>query len=108
MYDFAVLALTALAVVKVVDFLADANDMLHRMRPILTFLGGLGAVWFIDYSAFDRWGIEVRNHAAGVWMTGFMVCGATVAWRAIFAYLTHDRAEADETLGNHTHLRSAA
>lgn len=108
MYDFAVVALTALAVVKVVDFLADATDVLHRMRPILTFLFGIGAMWQLDYSVFENWGVEVRNHASGVWMTGFMVCGATVAWRAIFAYLTHDRAEADETLGNHTHLRSAA
>ena len=108
MYDFAVITLMALAVVKVVDFLADATDALHRLRPLLTFAGGLGGIWLLDYSAFDRWGIEVRNHSAGVWMTGFMVCGATVAWRAMFAYLTHDRAETDETLGNHTHLRSAA
>jgi hypothetical protein len=25
----------------------------------------------------------------------------TVPWRALFAYLTHDRATADETLGEH-------
>jgi hypothetical protein len=108
MYDFAVIALMALAVVKVVDFLADSAEAFHRFRPIITFLLGIGAMWQLDYSVFEEWGVQARNHATGVWMTGFMVCGATVAWRAVFAYLTHDRAEADETLGQHNHLRSAA
>ena len=108
MYDFAVVAMLALAVVKVVDFLGDTIGPLHRMRSVLTFLGGLGAVWALDYSLFDRFDIAVRNRSAGIWMTGFMVCGATVAWRAMFAYLTHDRAEGDETLGVHTGLHRAA
>jgi hypothetical protein len=108
MYDFAVVALLALGVVKVVDFLADSFGPLTRMRSVLTFLGGLGAVWALDYSLFDRFDIAVRSHASGVWMTGFMVCGATVAWRAMFGFLTHDRAEGDETLGVHTGLRRAA
>jgi len=108
MYDFAVVVMLALGVVKVVDFLADSVAPLHRMRSVLTFLGGLGAVWALDYSLFDRYAITVRSHASGVWITGFMVCGATVAWRAMFAYLTHDRAEGDETLGVHTGLRRAA
>jgi hypothetical protein len=98
----------ALAVVKVVDFLADSVGQLTRMRSVLTFLGGLGAVWALDYSLFDRFDIAVRSHVSGIWMTGFMVCGATVAWRAMFAWLTHDRAEGDETLGVHTGLRRAA
>ena len=108
MYDFAVITLMALAVVKLVDFLGDTMVSLHRARSVMTFLFGIGAMFALDYSAFDRWGIEVRNHSAGVWMTGFMVCGATVAWRAMFAYLTHDRAEADETLGDHSRSLKAA
>ena len=75
MYDFAVVVMLALAVVKVVDFLADSVGQLTRMRSVLTFLGGLGAVWALDYSLFDRFNIAVRSHASGVWMTGFMVCG---------------------------------
>ena len=108
MYDFAVVALLALGVVKVVDFLTDSVSQLQRMRSVLMFLSGLGAVWALDYSLFDRFDITVRSHATGVWMTGFMVCGATVAWRAMFAFLTHDRAEGVETLGVHTGLRRAA
>ena len=108
MYDFAVIALLALAVVKVVDFLTDTVDGLRRMRGVLTLLLGLGAVWLLDYSLFEDFGIAIRNRTSGVWMTGFIVCGLTVAWRAAFAYLTHDRAEGDETLGTHSGLKSAA
>src|SRR5688500_2378707 len=108
MYDFAVVALLALAVVKVVDFLADTIVQFQRMRSVLMFLAGLGAVWALDYSLFERFDIAVRDRDTGVWLTGFMVCGATVAWRALFAWLTHDRAEGDETLGVHTGLRRAA
>src|SRR3954454_7466200 len=98
MYDFAIIALLALAVVKVVDFLSDSIAPLARMRSVLTFLAGLGAVWALNYSLFDGFGVSVRNHASGIWMTGFIVCGVTVAWRALFAYLTHDRAAGDESL----------
>jgi hypothetical protein len=108
MYDFAVVALLALAVVKVVDFLSDTIEPLQRMRSVLTFLAGFGAVWALDYSLLEGFGIETRSHEAGVWMTGFMVVGLTVAWRAMFGFLTHDRAEGDETLGVHSGLRRAA
>ena len=108
MYHFAVVALLALSVVKVADFLSDTIEPLQRMRSVLTFLAGFGAVWALDYSLFDGFGIETRSHDSGVWMTGFIVAGMTVAWRAVFAYLTHDRAEGDETLGTHTGLRKAA
>lgn len=108
MYDFAVVAMLALGVVKLVDFLSDSIVQLSRMRSVLTFLAGLGAVWALDYSLFDRYEIAVRNRSTGLWITGFMVCGATVAWRAMFAWLTHDRATGDETLGSHTSLRRAA
>jgi len=108
MYDFAVIALLALAVVKVVDFLTDTVEPLQRMRGVLTLLLGVGAVWLLDYSMFENFGIAIRNRTSGIWMTGFIVCGMTVAWRAAFAFLTHDRAEGDETLSPHRDLKSAA
>ena len=61
MYDFAVVALLALGVVKVVDFLTDSIGQLQRMRSVLTFLAGLGAVWALDYSLFDRY-LDDRLH----------------------------------------------
>ena len=43
-----------------------------------------------------------------VWMTGFLVAGLTVPWRAMFAWLTHEKAAGDETLGVHSPMRRVA
>ena len=110
MYTFAVMALMALAVVKLVDFLVDHAGIKETgaLRSLLTFGLAIGAAWVIDYSMFAGWGIETRTHATGVWMTGFVLAGLTVPWRALFGYLTHDRATADETLGDHRELKKVA
>jgi hypothetical protein len=108
MYDFAIVALLALGTVKVVDFLADSVARLRAWKSLLTFVAAVGVVVALDYSLFANFGIAVRNETLGVWITGFMVAGATVGWRAIFGYLTHDRATRDETLGDHRPLRRAA
>lgn len=102
MYHFAILALLALATVKVVDFLADNVPGLHNLRSPLTFVTSVVTVIVLDYSVFEGWAIAVDNADFAVWVTGFMVAGMTVPWRAIFGYLTHDRATSDETLGEHT------
>jgi hypothetical protein len=109
MYDFAIMALLALAVVKAVDFLAGNLTPLDRFRSVLTFVAAVLAVWALDYSLFERFDIAVRDRSTGVWMSGLMVAGMTVPWRALFGWLTHDRAEKDEVLGDRSHsLRSAA
>ena len=43
MYDFAVVALLALATLKLVDFLSDAIPQLRNLRSFLTFVLGVGA-----------------------------------------------------------------
>jgi hypothetical protein len=106
-YDFAVVALLALAALKVTDFLTEHVEMLRPFRSLLTFVLAIGGVFILDYSVFANWGIEVRNHAAAVWTTGFVVSGLTVAWRAVFSYLTHDRAALDESLGEHRYMKAA-
>ena len=108
MYHFAIVALMALAVVKVVDFVTDNIEALHRFRSLLTFVLGIGAVLWLDYSLFDGFGVGVDDRDAGVWMTGFMVAGLTVPWRAVFGWLTHDRANGDETLGTHAPIMRKA
>ena len=100
MYHFAIVALLALAVVKAVDVLTDNVEPLERFRSLLTIGFGLGAVLWLDYSLFDGFGVAIDDRAAGLWLTGFMVVGMTVPWRAVFGYLTHDRATGDETLGS--------
>jgi hypothetical protein len=102
MYDFAVVALLALATLKLVDFLSEAVPQLQRWRSLLTFVIAVGATLALDYSVFTGWGVAIRNETLGTWVTGFAVAGMTVPWRALFGYLTHDRAAADETLGEHT------
>jgi hypothetical protein len=108
MYDFAIVALLALGTVKVIDFLADSVSPLQAWKSLLTFVAAIGVVVALDYSLFAGFGIAVRNDTLGVWITGFMVAGATVGWRAVFGWLTHDRATRDETLGEHRPLRRAA
>jgi hypothetical protein len=45
---------------------------------------------------------------AGVFLAWTVAVAITVPWRALFAYLTHDRARADETLGEqHPSVRAA-
>ncbi len=108
MYHFAIVAMLALASVKLVDFLTDNLELLHRFRGLLTFVVAIGGVWFLDYSLFDGFGVAVRDRDMGMWITGFMVAGMTVPWRAMFGWLTHDHATKDETLGEHLPIRRAA
>lgn len=111
MYQFAVIALLALATVKLVDFLVDflPTDDRGVVRSLLTFVVAIGGVWALDFSMFTDWGIEMRNENLALLATGFVVAGLTSAWRAVFRYLTHDSATADETLGEHRRsLRNVA
>ena len=101
MYDFAVVVLLALAALKLVDFLTNAVPQVQPMRSLLTFVVAVGGTVLMDYSVFRAWGIDIRNATVGTWVTGFIVAGLTVPWRALFGFLTHDRATGDETLGEH-------
>lgn len=108
MYHFAIVALLALGTLKLVDFVADNVPGLERFRSLLTFVVGIGAVWLLDYSLFDGFAIDVRDRDIGMWMTGFLVAGMTIPWRALFAWLTHEKATRDETLGHHSPMRRVA
>lgn len=108
MYDFAIVALLALAAVKLVDTVTEMVHPLRAYRSVLTFVASIGAVVMLDYSMFSGFGIAVSNETLATWTTGFMVAGMTVPWRAVFGYLTHDRAAADETLGEHRPVARAA
>ena len=110
MYTFAVVALMALAIVKVVDFVVEYVGASDRgaLRSVFTFALALGGIWLMDFNMFAEWGMSLRSGTIGVWVTGFTVAGFTVAWRAAFGYLTHDRATVDETLGQHRSLKKVA
>lgn len=101
MYHFAIIALTALALVKVVDFVVDQMSGLERLQSVLTFVGAVGAVWAMDYSLFREWGVDIRSDWMGIGLTGLMIAGSTVVWRAMFSYVTHHQSPIDESLGDH-------
>jgi hypothetical protein len=107
MYQFAIVALLALAVVKLVDFIDGAIPALSGFRSLFTFVLAIASVWALDYSLFDGFGVATRNRNMAMLMTGFMVAGLTVAWRALFGWMTHDRAATDETLGGSRGMRAA-
>ena len=79
-----------------------------RNHSLLTFVVAIGTVLALDYSMFEGWDTGIRDRTFGLWVTGFVVTGMTVPWRALFTYLTHDRAMADETLGTHLPMRKVA
>ena len=108
MYTFAIVALLALATVKLVDFGADNVKMLDRMRSLVTFVVAIGATLLLDWSMFDGFQTAIDDRDMGMWITGFCVAGMTSCWRAVFGYLTHDHATKDETLGHHQPLRKVA
>lgn len=108
MYTIAILVLLALAVIKVVDFLAGYVAQLDRMRSLLTFVISVGAVMMLDYSMFEAYGVTVDNRDLAVFLTGLVTAGLTSPWRAMFTWLTHDRAMTDETLGQVNSLRKVA
>ena len=107
MYDFAILALLALAVVKLVDFVCELLNS-KGLRSPLTFVAAVGLAVLLDYSMFAGWDVAIRDADVGTWVTGFAIAGLTVPWRAMFGWLTGAGATRDETLGEHTPLRRAA
>lgn len=107
MHDFAVIALLALAVVKLVDFVCELIDV-KGLRSPLTFVAGVTVALLLDYSLFAGWGVAIRDADVGTWVTGFVIAGMTVPWRALFGWLTNERAASDEVLGDHSQLRRAA
>jgi hypothetical protein len=108
MYAFALVALLALGTLKLVDYLTDAIEPLRALRSLLTFVIAVAVTVVLDFSLFKAWGVSIDNDGLGPWVTGFMVAGLTVPWRALFAFFTHDRATSDETLGEHARIASVA
>ena len=106
MYQFAVVALLALAVVKFVDFIVATVPALDPFRAVLPFVLGIGAVYTLDYSLFEGYGIAIRNDDMGMILTGFMVAGLTTPWRAIFSWMAREGA-ADDSLGGGRKMRAA-
>lgn len=107
MYTFAIVALLALATLKLVDYLDDVFGGLDKAKSLLLFVVAIVGVYAIDFSMFEGWNTAVREDWLGTLATGLTVAGITVPWRALFGYLTQGKAEYDETLHHSEHIRAA-
>jgi len=96
MYQFAVVALLGLAVLKIADLLEDFLPGLARMNALLTYVLAVAAAVALDYSLFKGFHIGVRESWMGPWFTGFIVGSLATVWRVIFGYLGSSEGDAPE------------
>lgn len=108
MYTFAIVALLALGTIKLVDVLDDLFGGLDKFKGTVTVVLAIVGAYALDYSMFGSWGVSVDSEALAKILTGVVVAGMTSPWRAVFGYLTSGKAEDDETLHHHEHIRRAA
>ncbi len=88
MYDFALVALLALAVLKVTDLVVQLVPQLVRTELLLRFLVALTVVVALDYSLFERFGVDVRDSWMGPVFSGLMVGALASGWRALLGFLS--------------------
>ena len=87
MYDFAVLMLLGLAVVKVVELVEHLVPATRPLRTLSTMVFAVGGTVALDYSIFANYGIAIRNETVGIALTGVIVAGTVSIWRTLFSYL---------------------
>src|SRR5207302_2075810 len=87
MYQFAIVALLGLAVLKVADLVEDYVPGLARIHALLTFALAIAATVALDYSLFRGFHVPVRDAWMGSWFTGFIVGSMATAWRAVLGWL---------------------
>jgi hypothetical protein len=88
MYDFAIVALLGLAVLKVAELLEELVPGLDRFHTLMTFTLGLVAAVAADYSLFAGYHVVLRESWMGTWGTGLIVGAFAAVWRAALGYLT--------------------
>ena len=86
MYTFAVTVLLGLAVLTVVDVLADLVPGLSHRRSVVTIALAVVGAFALDYSLFKGFGVALRETWMGTLLTGVVVAGITTAWRAVFGW----------------------
>ncbi|HUQ62643.1 MAG TPA: hypothetical protein VM121_02680 [Acidimicrobiales bacterium] len=107
MYEFAVIALLGLAVLKVAELLEEFVPGLARFHTFLTFLLAVTAVVVADYSMFAGYDIALREAWMGTWATGLIVGSMASAWSAVLGFLSPSETGKPET-GRHQRPRVAA
>jgi hypothetical protein len=88
MYEFAVIALLGLAVLKVAELAEEFVPTLTRFHTLLTFTLGVAAVVAADFSIFAGYHIPLREAWMGTWATGLIVGSTASAWNVVLGYLS--------------------
>lgn len=87
MYHFAVVALLALATLKIADLLEELIPALGRVHTLLLLALAVAGTVIINYSMFAGFHIVLRQHWMGPWFTGFVVGSLATVWRVAFGWL---------------------
>lgn len=89
MYHFVVVALLALATLKVADLVVELVPGISRFYSMLIFALGVTFAVAIGYSLFGGYGIGLRESGMGTWVTGLLIGGLAAAWRTVLGFLGH-------------------
>ncbi len=90
MHGFALLAFGGLAVALAVRLVSSYGRDMARASNLVLWLGlGVGYAYLADFSIFSAWGFDVRSHAIGAIVTGFMTGGMAMLWEEAIAYVQH-------------------
>ena len=88
MYEFATIALLALALYKVMDLVEDLGHVSRATRITLTILLGVGLTWLLDYNVYAGWSQVFRKAWMGTVGTGFTIAGIAAVWHEILDVLS--------------------
>ena len=86
MYTFGTIALLGLGVLAVGMIGQRYLSLAREYWALLLVALGIGATWLADFSLFAAWGLPVRDHAIGVWLTGLAIAGAAYFWRVVLEF----------------------
>ena len=107
MYEFATIALLALALYKVMDLVDGVGHLSRTASIVVTILFGVGLTWLLDYNVYAGWGQVFRKGWMGTVGTGLTIAAFTAVWNSVFGFLSsYGRRSPSETGGSH--IRSAA
>ncbi|MHB8670459.1 MAG: hypothetical protein ACYDAD_07875 [Acidimicrobiales bacterium] len=87
MYQFAVVALLALAAFKIADLLEELVPALARFHTLLVLVIAVAGTSYIDYSLFRGFHIGLRESWMGPFFTGLMVGAMVTVWHTLLGWL---------------------
>jgi hypothetical protein len=87
MKELLVMLLLSLVTLTIVDFITDHVKGFEPLKGILTLIVGIGGVYGLDYSFFERSGISIRDRGLGLIVTGVMVVGLIGVYTALMSFL---------------------